>query len=77
MRIFIVRHLDESFFSAEITPQGFYDQHSPLTLFRKVEVWTIIYHANSSFQLDAFVEYWVVIEIGSLERSALPDKLSS
>ena len=34
-------------------------------------------HANSSFQLDAFVEYWVVIEIGSLERSALPDKLSS
>ena len=132
MRIFIVRHLDESFFSAGITPQGFYNQHSPLTLFRKVEVLTIIYsialqrqvfvihfrggvqyflqlwlrcvaveatldgnensrprvahiqtfsllsnHANSSFQLDAFVEYWVVIEIGSLERSALPDKLSS
>ena len=131
MRIFIVRHLDESFFSAGITPQGFYDQHSPLTLFRKGEVLTILYsialqrqvfvihftgvqyflqlwlrsvavettldgnensrprvahiqtfsflsnHANSSFQLDAFVEYWVVIEIGSLERSALPDKLRS
>jgi len=43
MRIFIIRHLDESFFSAGITPQGFYDQHSPLTLFRKVEVLTIIY----------------------------------
>ena len=43
MRIFILRHLDESFFSAGITPQGFYDQHSPLTLFRKVEVLTVIY----------------------------------
>ena len=43
MRIFIVRHLDESFFSAGITPQGFYNQHRPLTLFRKVEVLTIIY----------------------------------
>ena len=53
MRIFIVRHLDESFFSAGITPQGFYDQHSPLTLFRKVEVLTIIY--SIALQRQVFV----------------------
>jgi len=53
MRIFIVRHLDESFFSAGITPQGFYDQHGPLTLFRKVEVLTIIY--SIALQRQVFV----------------------
>ena len=53
MQIFIVRHLDESFFSAGITPQGFYNQHSPLTLFRKVEVLTIIY--SIALQRQVFV----------------------
>ena len=56
MRIFIVRHLDESFFSAGITPQGFYDQHSPLTLFRKVEVLTIIY--SIALQRQVFVIHY-------------------
>ena len=53
MQIFIIRHLDESFFSAGITPQGFYNQHRPLTLFRKVEVLTIIY--SIALQRQVFV----------------------
>ena len=56
MRIFIVRHLDESFFSAGITPQGFYNQHRPLTLFRKVEVLTIIY--SIALQRQVFVIHY-------------------
>ena len=71
MQIFIVRHLDESFFSAGITPQGFYNQHRPLTLFRKVEVLTIIY--SIALQRQVFVfhfrgmgQYSVAVEATSL-----------
>ena len=74
MRIFIVRHLDESFFSAGITPQGFYDQHSPLTLFRKVEVLTII--CSIALQRQVFVihfrggQYFLQLRLGCVAVEA-------
>ena len=37
-RFRIVRHSEESTFPAGTTPQGFRNQHSPLTMFRTVEV---------------------------------------
>ena len=61
-RFRIVRHSEESTFPAGTTPQGFQNQHSPLTMFRTVEV--LLLSLSIALQRQVFT-YKITITRGS------------
>ena len=61
-RFRIVRHSEESTFPAGTTPQGFRNQHSPLTMFRTVEV--LLLSLSIALQRQVFT-YKITITRGS------------